>query len=93
MAVILDFLVSEGVSLDRDKAKLVIAKQIGEEKLREPQISSDDFNKLFCKGMFKKALIKITFFFYLILKILIFLINEYDIYLFLQIKYYFILCF
>ncbi len=60
MPVILDFLVSEGVSLDRDKAKLVIAKQIGEEKLKEPYISSDDFNKLFCKGMFKKALIKIA---------------------------------
>jgi hypothetical protein len=60
MSVILDFLVSEGVSLDRDKAKLVIAKQIGEDKLREPQISSDDFNKLFCKGMFKKALIRIA---------------------------------
>ena len=51
MSVILDFLVSEGVSLGRDKAKLVIAKQIGEEKLK---FWSG------CKGMFKKALIKIA---------------------------------
>ena len=58
--VILDFLVNEGVCLDRDKARAVIAKQIGEEKLKETYFSCDDFNKLFCKGMFKKALIKIA---------------------------------
>jgi len=33
---------------------------LGEEKLKETHLSFDDFNKLFCKGMFKKALIKIA---------------------------------
>lgn len=60
LSVILDFLVKEGVSLDRDKARQVVNKQIGEELMSENKVSDEEFDKLFCKGMFKKALIKIA---------------------------------
>lgn len=58
--VILDFLIRESVALDRDKAKEIILKQIGEEHINDGKISADSFSKLFCKGMFKRALIKIA---------------------------------
>jgi hypothetical protein len=60
LGAILDFLVQEGVSLDRDKARQVVNKLIGEVFMSENKISLEEFEKLFCKGMFKKALIKIA---------------------------------
>jgi hypothetical protein len=60
LSAILDFLVKEGVSLDRDKARHVVNKQIGDELMSENKVSMEEFEKLFCKGMFKKALIKIA---------------------------------
>ena len=60
LTVVLDFLVREAVALDRDKAREIIMKQIGDEHVADGKISADSFSKLFCKGMFKRALIKIA---------------------------------
>jgi len=58
--IILDFLVKERVAHDRDKAKNVVMQTLGENLMNDGMISFDEFNKLFCKGMFKQALIKVA---------------------------------
>ena len=56
---ILQFLVKEGVALDRDKAKKAVEDEIGEIE-QEGMISFSEFNRIFVKGVFKQALIRIA---------------------------------
>ena len=56
---ILSFFVREGVALDRDKAKQAVEAEIGELE-NEGMISFSEFNRIFCKGVFKQALIRIA---------------------------------
>ena len=54
---ILAFLVKEGVALDRDKAKTAVENEIGLLG-KEGMISYDEFSKIFCRGIFKEAMVK-----------------------------------
>lgn len=54
---ILAFLVKEGVALDREKAKTAIEQEIGPLG-KEGMISYDEFSKIFCRGIFKQAIVK-----------------------------------
>lgn len=53
---ILNYLVKEGVALDRDKAKQAVEQEIGP-LARDGMISYDEFSKIFCRGMFKQAIV------------------------------------
>ena len=52
---ILTYLVKEGVALDRDKVKTAIEQEIGP-LTKEGMISYDEFQKIFCHGVFKQAI-------------------------------------
>ena len=54
---VLNFLVKEGIALDRDKAKQVIISEIGR-LARDGMISYGEFSSIFCRGIFKQALIR-----------------------------------
>ena len=56
---ILSFFVREGLALDRDKAKQALEQEIGELE-NESMISFSEFNRIFCKGVFKQSLIRIA---------------------------------
>ena len=54
---ILAFLVKEGVALDPNKAKTAIEQEIGPLG-KEGSISFDEFSKIFCRGIFKQAIVR-----------------------------------
>ena len=54
---ILTYLVKQGIALDRDKAREAIEGEIGAPLLDENMISFNEFSAIFCRGMFKQALI------------------------------------
>ena len=60
MIAILDWLVKEQVSQNRDRASGVIDSLIGSQRFSEDSIHYDEFSKLFQKGMFKATLIRIA---------------------------------
>jgi hypothetical protein len=61
LKIILNWLVKEGVALDKDKAKLVIKSEIGIlSQEDEGLLIYDEFNRIFCRGVFKQALITIS---------------------------------
>ena len=51
------FLVKEGISLDRDKAKAAVESEIGTLE-DENLISYTEFTRIFCRGIFKQAMIR-----------------------------------
>ena len=55
---ILSYLVKEGIALDRDKAKTAIENEIGNQLANEGMISYREFQQIFCRGIFKEALIR-----------------------------------
>ena len=57
LKLILQFLVKEGVALDRDKAKTAIEQEIGP-LAKDNMISCDEFQKIFCRGIFKQAIVR-----------------------------------
>ena len=57
MKGILQFLVKEGVALDRDKARQAIEQEIGPLS-SDTMISFHEFQKIFCRGIFKQAIIR-----------------------------------
>ena len=56
---ILVFLVKEGVVPDREKAKKVLNEELGGVE-EEGKISFSEWNRLFAKGVFKQALMRIS---------------------------------
>jgi len=57
---ILNYLVSEGLAAEREKARVVLHHFLGETFMNEGLVSIDEFKKLFQKGMFKQALMRIA---------------------------------
>jgi hypothetical protein len=57
---VLDFLEQEKIVPDREKARELIRSAIDPAVLAEGKCSFDDFTKLFCKGIFKNALMRIA---------------------------------
>ena len=57
---ILKFLVKEGVAAEMDKAKMVVDYFLGGVLMCEGMISINEFKKLFQKGIFKQALMRIS---------------------------------
>lgn len=57
---VLDFLEQEKVTTDREKARNLIRTEVDPSVLTEGKITLDDFSKLFCKGIFKHALMRIA---------------------------------
>lgn len=55
--LIFSFLQREGVALDRDKAKSAVESEIGVIE-DEEMISYTEFTRIFCRGIFKQALIR-----------------------------------
>ena len=55
---ILTYFVKEGIALDRDKAKTAIEHEIGCRLADENMISYREFTQVFCRGIFKEALIR-----------------------------------
>ena len=61
LKVVLNWLVKEGVALDRDKAKLVVKSEIGTLSQEDDGLLLyDEFNRIFCRGVIKQALINIS---------------------------------
>ena len=59
MKIVSDFMTKKGITPDREKAKAIIYKaQIGREKRQ--LVTLDEFNRIFCKGIFKDALINVV---------------------------------
>ena len=54
---ILQFFVKEGLALDRDKVKQALETEIGTLE-SETMISYSEFNRIFCKGIFKQSIIR-----------------------------------
>ena len=60
LQVIYNFLMSRSLAKDRQEATKLVQNQIGLKQLQnEGTMCQEEFKKLFCKGMFKKALIDI----------------------------------
>lgn len=55
---ILQFFVKQEIALDRDKARQAIEQEIQCPLESENMISFKEFSQIFCRGMFKQALIK-----------------------------------
>ena len=54
-----DFMTKKGITPDRERAKNVIYKaQLGREKRQI--VTIDEFNRMFCKGIFKDALVNVV---------------------------------
>lgn len=60
LKTVLEFLVKEGVALDKEKAREMIEKVLGVQLASSGPISETEFKKLFNKGIFKQALVKIA---------------------------------
>jgi hypothetical protein len=58
--IILDFLEQEKIVADREKARELIRNEIDPSVLADGKCSFDEFSKLFCKGIFKHALMRIA---------------------------------
>ena len=57
--IVSDFMTKKGITPDREKAKTIINKaQVGREKRQ--LVTIDEFNRIFCKGIFKDALINVV---------------------------------
>ena len=54
---ILTFLVKEGVALDRDKARQAIEQEVGPLS-NDTMINYREFSSIFCRGIFKQAIIR-----------------------------------
>ena len=52
-----DFLVQKNIASDRDRARQVIFKN---QSQRRENVTYDEFNRIFCKGLFKDALVGVT---------------------------------
>ena len=57
---VLDFLEQEKIVTDREKARELIRNSVDPSVLTDGKCSFDDFTKLFCKGIFKHALMRIA---------------------------------
>jgi len=51
-----DLFVKKGIAPDGEFAKKILLKNIE----KKPNVSNEDFNQIFCKNIFKDALIAIT---------------------------------
>lgn len=59
LAKVAELLVSKGITTDMDSAKKIISKLLGIPHLKNDRhITIDDFNKIFCKCIFKECLIQ-----------------------------------
>jgi hypothetical protein len=55
------WLVKEGIALDREKAKTAIENEIGKLSMADDdKMTYDEFNRLFAKGVLRKALIDVA---------------------------------
>lgn len=53
-----DFVIKKHIVKDRQMATKLVSQQIGMAQLQKPNLMCyEEFNRLFCKGMFKVALI------------------------------------
>ena len=60
LQIIYNFLMSRSLAKDRQEATRLVQNEIGLKQLQnEGAMCQEEFKKLFCKGMFKKALIDI----------------------------------
>jgi len=55
---ILSYFVKQGVALDRDKARAALEQEISQPLESDQMISFKEFSQVFCRGMFKQALIR-----------------------------------
>lgn len=55
---IMQYFVKSGIALDRDKARQAVEQEIGSPLENENMISYQEFSQVFCRGMFKQALIR-----------------------------------
>ena len=59
LKTVASFMTKKGITPDREKAKNVIYKaQLGREKRQT--VTIDEFNRIFCKGIFKDALVNVV---------------------------------
>lgn len=59
LKTVASFLTHKGITPDREKAKTVIYKaQLGRDKRQT--VTIDEFNRIFCKGIFKDALVNVV---------------------------------
>ena len=58
--IVIDFLEDEKIVTDREKARELIRTAIDPSVLDEGKCTFDDFTRLFCKGLFKNALMRIA---------------------------------
>lgn len=60
LKIVAAFMTKKGLTPDQEKAKSVITKaQIGNRK-KHQVVSIEDFNRIFCKGIFKDALVNVV---------------------------------
>ena len=57
---VLEFLVKEGIALDKEKARETIEKILGTQLTISSSVTETDFKKFFNRGIFKQALVKIA---------------------------------
>ena len=56
-----NWLIKEGIAADREKAKTAIENEIGKMAMADQEIMTyDEFNRLFAKGVLKKAIVDVA---------------------------------
>jgi len=56
-----NWLVKEGIAVDREKAKTAIENEIGKLEMADQDIMThDEFNRLFAKGLLRKAIVDVA---------------------------------